>query len=581
MAKAEGVIAPLQNESFLSGIYARAGRAFRSFRASLTPPCLSKSLPNAFEAGQAMLKFSRLFSAPLLAAAALALAGCSPTTEITTARTETTFLSAPASAEIDFERIFDGRTFAGWKLLGKKGAGFGIKDGILYCAAGGGGKLLTEKQYANFILRFDFRLSEGANNGVAIRAPFTDRSLAYDGMEIQILDDSAEAHRGRHRPAQYHGALYDVLPPERPAPLNPPGRWNSQEIYVKDRRVRVTVNGKLVLDADLNSITDPKVIQKHPGLFRERGHIGFMGHNDFCEFRDIRIKELPKARVYNRADRGFDLLFNGHDLSGWYGGLDPSRQAEAASEKAREINRRIADLNMRAHWSVQDGALVHDGQGSDIFSEREYGDMELALEYRVTPGATGGVLPLGLPGVVVQDRDTPGNELRLGSGGLHDGNSFYQAPSKYADRFAGAWNRMRIILAGGRIHVFVNDELVVKNAAFKNPNLPGTPLPERGPVGLASGRSQVAYRSLYARGLKQPAIVKPRPPLKPLPAKEEKTETDSPATRSNEPGAPVTTGVSNPGGAVTEPVGPAVVAPSARPEKKPGEVGRMKLIEKR
>lgn len=535
-----------------------------------------------------MVTILKHLSVPALVAAALAFTGCSSTTEITTARTETTYLSAPASAEIDFKRIFDGRSFAGWKLLGKKGGGYGIKNGVLFCTEGGGGKLLTEKQYANFILRFEFRLSEGANNGVAIRAPFTHRSLAYDGMEIQILDDSAEEHDGKRRPTQYHGSLYDVLPPTKPAQLNAAGQWNTQEVYVKDRQVRVSVNGKVVLDADLNAITDPAVIQKHPGLFRERGHIGFMGHNDFCEFRDIRIKELPNARVYNRADRDFDLLFNGRDLQGWYGGLDPTRQAESSSAKAKAVNRRISDLNMNTHWTIAGGALVHDGQGSDIFSESEYGDVELSLEYRVETGATGGVLPFGLPGVVVQDRDTRGNDLRLGSGGLHDGNSFYKAPSKYADRFAGAWNHMRIILAGGRAHVFVNDDLVVKNVAFKNPNLPRTPLPKMGPIGLASGWGTASYRSIYARGINYAAVVKPRPQPKPLTEPKPEAEAEEPAVSDQATGGPtVVTAPVGPavsgvtGGSTTEVVGPTVVVPGEQPKKQPDEIGEMKLIEKK
>jgi len=454
---------------------------------------------------QAIMKAQQICS---LALGIALLTGCG-TTEITTIQTETTYLTAPKSAEIDFTPLFDGHSLRGWKLHGKKGAGFGVHDGVLFCTDGGGGKLLTEKQYANFVLRFEFRLSEGANNGVAIRAPFTDKALAYDGMELQILDDSVPP-RKELRPTQYHGSIYDVVPAEHGA-LRPANQWNEQEIVANGRDIRVTVNGKVILEVDLNSIRDPKVIQKHPGLFRERGHLGFMGHNDFCEFRNIRIKELPTPRVINRPEDGFDVLFNGRDLGDWRG---VSVGGRVFTEKAQEVDARVAELNMNTHWFVGGGAINRGAGAADVLSESNYRDVELSLEYKVAPGATGGVLLRGVPQVLIQDRETPGNDLRLGSGGLHDGRFLYQAPNGYGDRFSGAWNRMRVILAGGNAHVFVNDRLVVKNKKFKNPDQPGAPLPELGSIGLASGKGEVAFRSIYARGIDTRAVVKPKPKIK-------------------------------------------------------------------
>ncbi len=58
------------------------------------------------------------------------------------------------NAEAGFTSLFDGKSLAGWSLVGGKGEGYGVKDGVLYCAKGGGGKLLTDKQYADFVLRF-------------------------------------------------------------------------------------------------------------------------------------------------------------------------------------------------------------------------------------------------------------------------------------------------------------------------------------------------------------------------------------------------------------------------------------------
>jgi hypothetical protein len=190
--------------------------------------------------------------------------------------------------------LFDGKTLNGWTLVEKRdsGRGYIVENGVLVCPADGGGNLLTEKDYANFILRFEFRMEPGGNNGVGIRAPLRG-DIAYSGMEIQILDHHHERYRGKLKPTQYHGAIYDVIPPAITDALRPAGEWNEQEIIADGRRIRVTLNGKKILDADLDSVTDPEVLKKHPGLARTSGRIGFLGHGTRVEFRNIRIKELP------------------------------------------------------------------------------------------------------------------------------------------------------------------------------------------------------------------------------------------------------------------------------------------------
>src|SRR4051794_15559715 len=93
-----------------------------------------------------------------------------------------------------FVSLFDGKSLDGWKLVGKKGEGYGVTNGVLYCARGGGGNLLTEKEFCDFVLRLDFKIEEGGNNGVGIRAPMSGGDVAYVGMEIQVLDDKAPKH---------------------------------------------------------------------------------------------------------------------------------------------------------------------------------------------------------------------------------------------------------------------------------------------------------------------------------------------------------------------------------------------------
>jgi len=192
--------------------------------------------------------------------------------------------------EPGFVTLFDGKTLNGWTLVGKHGPGYVVENGVVLCPADGGGNLFTDKEYANFAFRFEFRTEPAGNNGVGIRAPL-EGDAAYVGMEIQILDDAPQ-YEGKLRPAQYHGSVYDVIPAKR-GYLKKAGEWNSEEIRAEGRRIKVTLNGTIILDADLDSVKDPEVLKKHPGLANAKGHIGFLGHGSRVEFRNIRIQELP------------------------------------------------------------------------------------------------------------------------------------------------------------------------------------------------------------------------------------------------------------------------------------------------
>jgi hypothetical protein len=195
--------------------------------------------------------------------------------------------------ESGFVSLFNGKDLDGWQLRRAERKGFVVEDRLLVCPVGSGGYLFTEKEYTDFVLRFEFRMAEGANSGVAIRSPLVDRKPAYEGIEIQILDNPRFV--GKLRPTQYHGSIYDVVPAKLGA-LNPVGRWNQQEIHCKGRRIAVKVNGQFVVDVNLDGIKDDAVLEKHPGLQRASGHIGFLGHGDRVEFRNVRIRDLGECQ---------------------------------------------------------------------------------------------------------------------------------------------------------------------------------------------------------------------------------------------------------------------------------------------
>ena len=201
------------------------------------------------------------------------------------------FLTLTAAQEAPFVSMFDGKTLNGWVLAGKQGRGYAVENGLLVCPADGGGNLFTVKQYANFVFRFEFRLEPNSNNGIGIRAPLQG-DAAYVGMEIQILDNDGPEYKGKLRPAQYHGSIYDVVPAKLGF-LKKTGEWNREEITANGRQITVRLNGTTIVDANLDSVKDPEILKKHPGLARIRGHIGFLGHDSRVEFRNIRIKELP------------------------------------------------------------------------------------------------------------------------------------------------------------------------------------------------------------------------------------------------------------------------------------------------
>ena len=189
-----------------------------------------------------------------------------------------------------FELLFNGKNLDGW--VGNKTA-YVAEDGmiIIYPERGGSGNLFTEKEYADFIFRFEFQLTPGANNGLGIRAPL-EGDAAYKGMELQILDNTAEKYKDL-QPYQYHGSVYGVIPAKRGF-LKPVGEWNVQEVVAVGDSINVILNGEVIVDGNIKTASKGGTMdgKKHKGLKNKKGHIGFLGHGDLVRFRSIRIKEL-------------------------------------------------------------------------------------------------------------------------------------------------------------------------------------------------------------------------------------------------------------------------------------------------
>jgi hypothetical protein len=212
------------------------------------------------------------------------------------------FSQAP---EPGFTQLFNGKDLTGW-VYGKRGngaenktgKGYQVENGVLFTTKEDGGNLYTEKEYADFVLRFDVKLTENANNGIGIRAPLAG-DAAYVGMEIQVLDDGGSQYT-KLKPAQYHGSIYQMFAPKR-GHQKPVGEWNSEEITVKGRQITVKLNGVTITEGNLDDVKDEELLRTHRdmskpegsrGIANTKGHIGFLGHGAKVEFRNIRIREL-------------------------------------------------------------------------------------------------------------------------------------------------------------------------------------------------------------------------------------------------------------------------------------------------
>lgn len=357
------------------------------------------------------------------------------------------------------------------------------------------------------MLRCEFKLEDGSNNGLGIRAPL-DGDAAYAGMEIQILEEGAALRGkwGKLREEQYHGSIYDCIAAKRGA-LKKPGEWNTEEITAQGRHIKVVVNGQTIVDADLNSVTDPEKIRKHPGLFRERGHIGFLGHGDYLEFRNIRVKPLPRAEKDNTAPPGFTALFNGKSLDGWKGllkgPLDNPIKRAALNEADRAAAQKEADDNMREHWKVENGEIVFDGKGRSLCTMKDYANFELLVDWKLPAHGDSGIYLRGSPQVQIWDPYTQPTKhgSEVGSGAFYNNQKNPSKPLKVADKPTGEWNRFRIIMVGERAHVYLNGELVTRDTVLENYWDRAQPIFPSGQIELQNHGDALWFKNVYIREL--------------------------------------------------------------------------------
>jgi len=189
--------------------------------------------------------------------------------------------------EEGFEAVFNGRDLTGWQGAREN---YEVVDGTIVCKEGHGGLLFTKKKYADFVVRLEFRLPLGGNNGLAIRYPGDGLAHLTGMTELQVLDSEHPKYASLD-PRQYHGSAYGMAPAHR-GYLRPPGEWNYQQVTVVGSTLNVELNGTTILDIDLSTVTELMGKEPYPGRDVRDGYFGFVGHGDPVAFRNIRVKPL-------------------------------------------------------------------------------------------------------------------------------------------------------------------------------------------------------------------------------------------------------------------------------------------------
>jgi hypothetical protein len=190
-------------------------------------------------------------------------------------------------SKLGFKSLFNGNNLEGWS---GPVSNYQVVDGTIQCKKGKGGTIYTAEEYQDFVVRLEYKLPVGGNNGLAIRYPGSG-DTAYVGMcELQVLDNTATKFAKLDK-RQYHGSAYGMVAAHR-GYQRAIGDWNYQQVRVKGSTIKVELNGFTILDADLSKVTEYMGGRPHSGKDRTSGHFGFAGHSDPVQFRDVSIKRI-------------------------------------------------------------------------------------------------------------------------------------------------------------------------------------------------------------------------------------------------------------------------------------------------
>ena len=169
-----------------------------------------------------------------------------------------------------------------------------VKGGVLTSEGARGCWLVSEKEYGDFTIEYEFKLGPRGNSGLALRAPLLG-DPAFDGMEMQMADFR---YNEQAKDSELTGGIYRAIAPVKQ--VYKPEEWNTVRVSLLGARLTIVLNGETIQDRDLEAF-DAKV-QRHDGTpapaVKDRprtGHIGFqeLSRGDsHVLIRNARIKEL-------------------------------------------------------------------------------------------------------------------------------------------------------------------------------------------------------------------------------------------------------------------------------------------------
>lgn len=203
-------------------------------------------------------------------------------------------LLLPLSAIAGETKLFNGKDLTGWTNAEGKPVteGWKVEDGVLHRESKNGGDIITEKEYGDFELTWDWKIVSGGNSGLKYLVHFIPNKGPL-GFEYQLLDD--EKHPDGKLPTHRTAALYDIIAPASDKKVNPPGEWNTSRLIIRGTHVEHWLNGQKVVDTDMSGEAFKAAFakSKYKGIpnFGEgpKGHILLQDHGDGVWFRNITI----------------------------------------------------------------------------------------------------------------------------------------------------------------------------------------------------------------------------------------------------------------------------------------------------
>lgn len=224
-------------------------------------------------------------------------------------------------------------------------------------------------------------------------------------------------------------------------------------------------------------------------------HPNAKGYKIWAEAIEPKVAELMGEYENNTPPKGYVPLFNGTDLSGWKGLVeDPVKRAAMKPEELAE-RQKAADAEMNTTWTVKDGVLNFSGEGHSLCTARDYQDVDLLVDWKISSMGDSGIYLRGAPQVQIWDPA----QWPQGSGGLYNNEKNPSNPLLKADRPIGEWNRFRIIMKGEKVTVYLNDVLVVDNVVLENYWDRTIPIYDSGQIELQNHGNPLSFKNVFVR----------------------------------------------------------------------------------